>query len=489
MEQIIAIAGWKIPSRDIAKEYEKARGRLPHKNETENLKNLANRSNIAVRSAGSRPSRRNEMDFNTAQRLIDFYIKYNRGPEHSDPAYPKSGPETTAIINAAVSAVPQKTNWLTNVVRTSGKAAHSVTHAVSSTTGKVTGLALKVPVIGPGLHGVASMTEAPFKIADEIASGARIDKVAFRTLKQQVQDVHEIAPYAQTVISVVPGVGQGISGAIGASLAMANGRPITEAFETGIKDSIPGGPIAQSVFSVSSAIMKGKPIDEVGISALPISDAQKKALAEGLQVTKRLASGEKVSKIALDEAKRNLSKAVAGLPDTVGHSLKIGIALGNAVRLQTLVKKSSPNLISGLISKASKVVSKDDVLKEGMKVFPNGKSGFLTGVGVTQFQVTPDAVISIRKKLSGENRKAFDAALSLHIGRATHKQPKLPPAGRAGYYMTMGMQGANPEQKTGIMKSVSKAPLVREGAVRAVKKIANNRSSWWVKIKEFLGVA
>ncbi len=143
-----------------------------------------------------------------------------------------------------------------------GKAVHSATHALASATHAVGGALSHVPIVGGGLHGVFELTiGAPFEVADAVASGKRIDRVAFDHLKRTVADVKEIAPYVQTVISFVPGVGPGISGAIAGGLALASGAKITDAVMAAAKGALPGGALAQSAFDVGRSVVQGSHSD------------------------------------------------------------------------------------------------------------------------------------------------------------------------------------------------------------------------------------
>ena len=58
-------------------------------------------------------------------------------------------------------------------------------------------------------------------------------------------------PYVHSVISLVPGVGSGISAALGAAQALADGRPIDEAIVAGVRTAISGGPMAEMAFDTT----------------------------------------------------------------------------------------------------------------------------------------------------------------------------------------------------------------------------------------------
>jgi hypothetical protein len=203
--------------------------------------------------------------------------------------------------------------------------------AVKSATGGVASLGKqlgKVPIVGGGLKGAFTLTiGAPFSVAHAVASGQRIDKVALGHLKSQLGAINEVAPYAQTIVQVVPGVGQGVSGAIAGALALANGKNITTALKDAVKSSLPGGPAAKAAFDLAEAAVQGKPLDAIALAALPIPDAQKKLVAQGLATAKDLAHGKR-----LDAAL--LNTALAALPADVKKAVTVGMAVAHGQVLQ-----------------------------------------------------------------------------------------------------------------------------------------------------------
>jgi len=71
-----------------------------------------------------------------------------------------------------------------------------------------------------------------------------------------------------SVISLVPGVGSGISAALGAAQALADGRPIDEAIVAGVRTAISGGPMAEMAFDAAWGLAHGRPIDSTVLSTL-----------------------------------------------------------------------------------------------------------------------------------------------------------------------------------------------------------------------------
>jgi hypothetical protein len=153
-------------------------------------------------------------------------------------------------------------------------AVHTVTH--NPLTAAAGAVLSHIPVAGPLVKSVANLVATPLNVAEGLAKGGRIDRVAMANLKSSLASVKQIAPYAQLVLSAVPGVGTGLSGAIGAGLALASGQNISDALVAGVRSALPGGPLAAAAFDVAHAAMQGKPITQIALNALPISPAQKR---------------------------------------------------------------------------------------------------------------------------------------------------------------------------------------------------------------------
>jgi hypothetical protein len=131
-----------------------------------------------------------------------------------------------------------------------------------------------------------------------------------------------VLPYIQSVISFVPGVGTGISAALGAAQALADGRSITDAIVAGAKSALPGGPLVATAFDAAWGLAHGRPIDSVALEALRNQlpgDLAKKAFDTGLALA--------TAKTA-QERKAALGTAVLG---AVASNVPIPTAVTNAV--------------------------------------------------------------------------------------------------------------------------------------------------------------
>lgn len=218
------------------------------------------------------------------------------------------------------------------ITKAANSVVHTATHAVlhNPLVNAAGSLATHVPVLGPLAHSVAQLVTAPLAVADQLAAGGRLDRVAMGNLKASLASVKQVAPYAQTVLSLVPAVGEGLSGAIGAGLALASGQNITDALVSGVRSALPGGALAAAAFDVAHAAMQGKPITAIALNALPLPAAQKNALVQGVSLARDLASGKKVSQALVDAATH-------ALPPNLVQAVQIGAAIAHAKNLQGAV--------------------------------------------------------------------------------------------------------------------------------------------------------
>ena len=225
--------------------------------------------------------------------------------------------------------------FLGKIVKDVGRFAQKAVRTVADLSSSVADTLGKVPLIGSGLKGLYGFTYgALIQSADNVASGVRLDKVVARHLESQVKNVKGVAPYVQTIISLVPGIGPGISGAISAGLTLAQGRPIDEALVDAVAGAVPGGALAKSVAKAGFAVASGKPFSDIAISALPIPPAAKDALKAGLRVASDVAQGKRVDKSFLAEANRQIDR----LPPAFRKAAQVGVALGQGKKAQDIAK-------------------------------------------------------------------------------------------------------------------------------------------------------
>lgn len=265
-------------------------------------------------------------------------------------------------------------DWFSDAVSTVSKVVTAPVKAVADITSSI-------PIVGDITKIAADAAAAPMKLATAIASGQRVDKALLDAAKNQLKIIKDAAPYAQAVIAVVPGIGTGVSAAISAGAALAEGRPIDEIAKAAIKGALPGGAVAAAGFDAALKVAAGGNVLQSALSvareALP-SEAAKKAFDVGLAV----ATGE--------NAQKAFTKAVVS---------SIG---GGSVK-----EVMDKGLYSMLANKA---------LAAGLKNIPLGGSlteqGYKLAAGLIAAKgINEKSMVEARKNLSGEALQGFDTAL------------------------------------------------------------------------------
>lgn len=355
------------------------------------------------------------------------------------------------------------------VAKTGAKVVNTGAKTVSGAVKTGQNLVGKVPVIGKGLKAVTTLAMSPYDISLGILSGQRIDNAVVGHFKNQLQAIKDVAPYAATVVSFVPGVGPGVSGAIAAAVALSEGKPITEALIVAAKNSLPGGPLAAAAFDVALAAAQRKSLSEITLAAVPLPPAQKDLLRQSLQVAADIAAGKRVDKIVIDRVNANLAK----LPSGVAQAAQVGIALGQGQNIQKTLVKTGTNMfgknalaVASNINKVAAGVSKSGIAKAvgaaqavrngspaignalrstaAQLTNPSQRLGFQTAVRIlSQTQGNKQALAIARRNLpNAEAQQAFDAA----IGTIAQTVAKNPGAlgQRAGSIFTPNLVTAKP---------------------------------------------
>lgn len=315
-----------------------------------------------------------------------------------------------------------------------------------------------LPVLGP-IIGVT--TGLPLiNAVNNAANGQRIDRAALGALNETVKDYKEIGPYAASVIAFVPGVGPGVGAGINAGLALAEGKRWSDVAMAAAKGSIPGGAIAQGIFEAAQAAARGKPLDQIGLAALPLDDKAKQAIGAAVALTKDLASGKRLDQALL--ARVNDVTAIAGVPGqaahliqsgtniardlaagknpqqaimghlddalaaagpTVANALKIGSAIGTARALQDHVMQqiAHPDALNALHELGHDVIAKNPALSTGLAHLSSDPT-FHKGAGIASalmhgHKIDESHILGARNALSAEGKKGFDSAMSYFVGK------------------------------------------------------------------------
>lgn len=261
-------------------------------------------------------------------------------------------------------------------------ATRDVAHAASSAVKTVTKPLEKIPIISTALHVTLAVT--PFGLAQQIASGARLDHALLNDFKQKISAATEVAPYASTIVSFVPGIGSGAAAAIAAGAALAEGKSITSAVEAAIKNAIPGGALIQAGFDVAIKAAQGQNVGEAALNAAraQLPPAAQKAFDIGLAVA----------------TAKSLQKAL----ETAVTSLLPG-------QLQTIMQAGEDALKKTPALAAIVSTLKDTAQQSGVKL----AAGLLAHKGMNE-----GTLAAVRSKLQGPALAGFDAAIKSQIPHA-----------------------------------------------------------------------
>ncbi len=238
---------------------------------------------------------------------------------------------------------------------------------------------IEIPIVSDVSNIIASAAAQPFKLADAIASGERIDKALVDNFKRDLKIIKDVAPYVQTVVSFVPGIGTGVSAAIAAGAALAEGKSIDEVAKAALRGAVPGGPAAAAAFDTAMSVASGESIDK-----------------------------------ALVEAARNR------LPEGVRQAFDIGVAVATGENIQNSIAKGlselAPAELKNIVDTGAKTVAKIAPLANAIKGIAAGEpqEGFKLAAGLlSQKGISEKAVSAVRGKLSPAKLAGFDAALKV----------------------------------------------------------------------------
>jgi len=331
-------------------------------------------------------------------------------------------------------------SWFKSLGHALGKVSHAATHAVSGSVNFTGGLIGHIPVVGKPFHAALDATIAgPLHTADAITGGARIDHAVVAGLKQQVAGIKDVAPYIQTVVSQIPGIGQTVNAGIGAGTALVHGRRIDQALIQGIKSALPQ--------SVQDIYAKG-----VTMAATATSDNRPSMQSELDKLT--------------GEAKQ---------------AFLVGMGVGHGARLQSALQKAaaSPAAATAMQTVGSATIAADPVLTSALQTItdPDVKQGFQVAIGTFNTNSPPAAVTSLRGSLNAKAQQGFDLALATHIGMTKKTAPStMPPREQFGYYAIHGIAGATPDQRVATLTNVAHDNSVRTGGDIAAKEL---NGSWF----------
>jgi hypothetical protein len=360
----VANGGWRRGPVDTWKLFERVQGRPPAEGEEqEKLRWYAAKINGTV-------AKLDEWNFEFWHRLLAHYVKHLEHPSKKQRARYWAQAVATVQQHIRDYNVAHKSFW-SDVGDFVGDAAK----VVANTAKDVGTVALHV-----------TLAATPIGLVTRLAKGERIDQAFLGDFKDKVAAVREAAPYIQTVVSLVPGVGTGVSAALGAATALMDGRPIGDALLSGVRDALPGGPAGKLAFDTAKGLMSGERIDEAALHA---------------------ARGQ--------------------LPKEAQKAFDIGVAVLQGRKLQeavlAAVKDLAPEQVKSVVAEGEKLVNSSPVLQAAAKlVNSDERNGWKIGMGLMAHSgVNEGALVLARSKLALSDQAGFDKALKTrteHVKRA-----------------------------------------------------------------------
>ena len=152
------------------------------------------------------------------------------------------------------------------------------------------------------------------------------------------------------------------------------------------------------------------------------------------------------------------------------------------------------DVVAEMANQGQIIVEGDSVAHAAQSLLttPEGKLGFAIGTYLMAHAVSQPQFLEVRSSLeSGEERRGFDAAACLQIGRATTKKDEMvhrSPMAQAGYCMMRGLVGATPDQKDGIATILAEQPMAMRGADHAIRTFDHHRQPWHKRWARMLGL-
>ena len=275
---------------------------------------------------------------------------------------------------------------------------------------------------------------------------------------------HNIVVFVQLVqvgVSFIPGIGEGLSAVIGAGLALAEGKSITDALIAAALSALPGGPLVAMAASIATEAIAGAIehksfadiVGNVVADNIPAGGALAKAVIHGVAgVVGAATTGHNVGQALVSGVTTAVGSAVGGqipIPDAISNA--VGGAAGKVVSgVANTVGQSVVNAAGQVVSGVASGKRLDQALAgaaAGVVVgavrdqLPGGARGVFdtaTGAASQVIQGKPlDMVLlsTARAKLPGGDnaRNAFDTMVALthakNVQQAGIKNPisLLPP--------------------------------------------------------------
>jgi len=276
----------------------------------------------------------------------------------------------------------------------------------------VTDVIEKIPLVGPIVHEGLGLdpVKAIGGLTAQVIQGERLDRAFLNTAKDQLHHVRELAPYVQTVMSFVPGVGTGVSAALAAGTALAEGRTISDAVIEAAKNAVPGGQLGKTVLASALAITHGDSVSKI------VLDQVKSNLPAGI--------GRAIDMAVAAAGGKNVRVAVlraiqSQLPAGAKKALDVGVALGAARNIQSSAARAitNPAVITRLAGKQI-----PPVLMQAMPKSAEAAKGYRATMALLQHRgVTPHTLAALHAAVPAAQKHGVEAAVKAYKNHFTQR--------------------------------------------------------------------
>ena len=347
----------------------------------------------------------------------------------------------------------------------------------------------KVPIIGRPMSANYDFYAEPIRFASSVVKNPKkVHRAAYNSAKRHIKMAQKAAPAMQIAAQALPGVGQGVSGAIAMGHALSKGASITEAGVAGLKGSIPGAPIYQAAFNIVADVKAGKKPSKIQLSTM------NKYGVDGAKFSANVDAaldGDLSAVAAIDADLKKLNPKDRKAVET-------GIALGAGKAYQDIHKKGAGSIgaMSLLLRKGKAIVKESPILSQlNMRKIgltnDRKEKGFYVGLATMAHKQNPTslkAVLNRVKKSFGKTAVVgFYLAVAFHIGLSSREPlPEGSAYQQFGYYVAEGLRSDESiRRKKSILAILAKIDESRTG-VAAIIQENEDEMGWWERFMNWL---
>ena len=207
--------------------------------------------------------------------------------------------------------------------------------------------------------------------------------------REILEIIKTAAPFIQIGLSFIPGIGTVASAALGAGIALAEGRPITDALIAAAKGAFPGGPLV---------------VD---------------AIETGIRTLVNVAQGDRID-VALLDASRGTIESRFGKAAVAAFDTTVALAQGKKIQDAAIAGVNSISQEAGLVLDAisngrpidASLLAQAAAARAGLSPEAQAALSSVTSLA-QQGNISQAAANAARSRLPPQAQTSFDAALAL----------------------------------------------------------------------------